>query len=275
MKNKRILSTMSILFLTAIMFLGCGNTEENIESAETTIPSVEVVEDTDDTSSTTDNIETETEIVDVDVAEEESISAFMEQEGFNFDIVPEEFFILQTYNSKDEEVREQLDFDTVLTGVSSFESSDIFSDVEGYHYEQGTFFIWANPNGSGVNFQAYICDYYTGTVVEFTEGTEVDAEITKAEADNSFIVNVGETEYSITAFSNFEYVGDGWQLTFTVLVPDEYDGLCFGIGGITLEETTTDEEDEIEEDAEDNEVMLITDTSYKNVPETWHFYHVQ
>lgn len=250
MKNKRFLSTLSILLVTTFMLFGCGS--EEIAEKENTTPTAEIVEEKEDTT-----------IVEVDTVEEESISSFAEENGMVFDIVPEEYFILHTYNSKDLETREEQDFDTILTGVNAFESAENFVGVEGYHYEQGTFIIYKNTPNNGVNFNANIFDYYTGAVVDL-KGLDVSAEMTKDQADNAFIVKVGETEYSITAYSAFEQTDMGWELTFTALVPNEYDGLCFGIGGVVVEEDT--------ETVAENEITLITDTTYGKIPETWHFY---
>lgn len=251
MKNKRFLSTLSILLVTAFMLFGCGNTET--EESQATTPEVEIIEQSEETT-----------VVEVETVEEEKISSFAEEKGMVFDIVPEEYFVLHTYNSKDEDEREEQDFDTILTGVNAFESSDSFAGVDGYHYEQGTFIIYKNTPNNGVNFNAYIFDYYTGAVVDL-KGLDVSAEITKDQADNAFIVKVGETEYSITANSAFEQTEMGWELTFTALVPNEYDGLCFGIGGIVLEDST--------EAKKEKDTLLITDTTYGVIPESWHFYH--
>lgn len=251
MKNKRFLDTLSILLVTAFMLFGCGNTET--EESQVTTPEVEIIEQSEETT-----------VVEVETVEEEKISSFAEEKGMVFDIVPEEYFVLHTYNSKDEDEREEQDFDTILTGVNAFESSDSFAGVDGYHYEQGTFIIYKNIPNNGVNFSAYIFDYYTGAVVDL-KGLDVSAEITKDQADNAFVVKVGETEYSITAYSAFEQTDMGWEFTFTALVPNEYDGLCFGIGGIVLEDST--------EAKKEKDTLLITDTTYGVIPESWHFYH--
>lgn len=251
MKNKRFLSTMSILLVTAFMLFGCGNTET--EENQATTPEVEIIEQSEEAT-----------VVEVETVEEETISSFAEENGMVFDIVPEEYFILRTYNSKDEDEREEQDFDTILTGVNAFESSDSFVGVDGYHYEQGTFIIYKNTPNNGVNFNAYIFDYYTGAVVDL-KGLDVSAEMTKDQADNAFIVKVGEVEYSITAYSAFEQTEMGWELTFTALVPNEYDGLCFGIGGVVLEDSA--------EAKKEKDTLLITDTTYGVIPESWHFYH--
>lgn len=251
MKNKRFLSTLSILLVTAFMLFGCGNTET--EESQATTPEVEIIEQSEETT-----------VVEVETVEEEKISSFAEEKGMVFDIVPEEYFVLHTYNSKDEDEREEQDFDTILTGVNAFESSDSFAGVDGYHYEQGTFIIYKNTPNNGVNFSAYIFDYYTGAVVDL-KGLDVSAEITKDQADNAFVVKVGETEYSVTAYSAFEQTDMGWEFTFTALVPNEYDGLCFGIGGIVLEDST--------EAKKEKDTLLITDTTYGVIPESWHFYH--
>lgn len=250
MTNKRLINIMVVLFVTAFMLFGCGNTETEENQAST--PEVEIIEK-----------DEEATVVEVETAEE-TISSFAEENGIVFDIIPEEHFVLHTYNSKNEDEREEQDFDTILTGVNAFKSSDSFVGVDGYHYEQGTFNIYKNTPDNGVNFNAYIFDYYTGAVVDL-KGLDVSTEMTKAQADNAFIVKVGETEYSITAYSSFEQTDMGWELTFTALVPNEYDGLCFGIGGIVLEDAT--------EATEEKDTLLITDTTYGKIPQSWHFYH--
>ena len=104
MKNKRFLDTLSILLVTAFMLFGCGNTET--EESQVTTPEVEIIEQSEETT-----------VVEVETVDEEKISSFAEEKGMVFDIVPEEYFVLHTYNSKDEDEREEQDFDTILTGL--------------------------------------------------------------------------------------------------------------------------------------------------------------
>lgn len=277
MSNKKILIMTAAFIMSVLTFSGCGKEETNPASAESEAGNAEESEIAEEPiqeedTSVDSSVDTETSQEVIEPVLSEEMTPFMEENGVIFDIVPETPFTLYTYISADEVVQEKENFQTVLTNVSTFKSSDAYAEVEGYTYQQGTFIIYSNVPNRGVNFQAYICDYYTGEIIEFEGDHNVSAEMTKDLADTAFIVKIGETEYSITAFSDFQMTDNGWELTFTALVPDEYDGLCLCIGGTVKDEENS--EDESGEDAEEPR-QLITDADYGAEPETWHFYRMQ
>lgn len=266
--NRKAIATILIMALTisTLMLNGCQK-----ETAEPEITDSEPIieEITEEELISSSEPEISDEAIEPILPE---TKPFMEQSGILFDIVPEVSFNLHTSVSKNEEIPEEQDFEAVLTEVKSFKASENHPEVDGYNYKQGTFIIYKNESGKGVTFSAYVCDYYTGEIIQFDGGKDVSPEMTKAMADKAFIVKVGETEYSISAFSDFQVTDYGWKLTFTALVPDEYDGLCFAIGGEEAKETneTEDESAETEEKR-----LFIMDTSYGEKSELWHFYRAQ
>lgn len=253
----------------------CGQQTETdavVAEAETfteTVSSVEEEslpgEETEESAQEENLMETETETE----TETEVMIAYMDQIGANFDLEPEKSFVLHTFNSDTEATRERQDFETDFIDVAKFYEGDGFAGVEDYHYETVTFFIHANESGQGVNFNAYVCDYYTGAILSFEGSKDVSDEMRQALEDSSFVVTANGEEYSVTGISDFQRIDDGWKLTFTALVPDGYDGICYGIGSSVIDEEKGEADEETEEET------LITDGDFRYKPETWHFYRFE
>lgn len=234
------------------IFSESGLEEENAEKSGAN--EVKTGEETE----TADMTQTAEESAEEESSTEAKIPPYMEEIGARFDLIPGQTFVLHTLNSNNKEVREEQDFDVDFVDVEKFEEGDGRPKVEGHHYETVTFAIHANETGQGVNFSAYICDYYTGAIITF-ESANVSDEIRQALGDSAFTIEADGEEYIITGKSDFQRTQEGWQLTFTTFVPDDYDGICYGIGCSLI-------------DSGDGENVLITDTSFASRPETWHFY---